>query len=234
MIININKKPRSEPLKYLLVRSSRKSIGISVHPDGSVVVRAPLRATDAQIKEVVTKKLDWIVKHQHNFKNLGPAYSKREFVDGEKHLLLGEEYVLRVKTAVENRVEKKGDTIVVECRDEAFVEPLMESWYKAKANELIPGIVEPIVDSFKETYKVSPQKITLRTMKSRWGSCSSKRNISINTRLIKSHPKCIEFVMAHELCHLIELNHSKDYYNLLVEFMPDWKERKRMLNHYMR
>ena len=234
MVIDINMKPGSEPLKYSLIRSSRKSIGIVVHPDGSVVVRVPMHATNAQIESIISKRRDWIVKHQKKFESLGPAYSKRDFIDGEKHLLLGEEFVLRVKSAQTNKVDKKGDCVLVECKEMSFVEPLLERWYKVKANELMPGIIKPVVDRFKEEYKVYPQKITLRTMKSRWGSCSSKRNISINTRLIKSHPKCIEYVMAHELCHLIQMNHSKNYYNLLMEFMPDWKERKKMLEHYMR
>lgn len=227
-------KPKSEPINYSLVRSSRRSIGIIVHPDGSVVVRAPKRATNAQIEEVILKRKDWILKHKQKFDELGPVYSQRQFVDGEKHLLLGREYVLKVKSSDVNRVELNGEHISVECEDAQFAESLLEKWYKKKANELMPGIIMPAVERFKREYNISPAKITLRTMKSRWGSCSSRRTISINTRLVKSDPKCIEYVMAHELCHLLQMNHSREYYNLLTEFMPDWKVRKEMLTHFMR
>jgi predicted metal-dependent hydrolase len=71
-------------------------------------------------------------------------------------------------------------------------------------------------------------------MKSRFGSCSSKGNISMNIKLMKSTKDCIEYVMAHELCHLMQMNHSKNFYSLLSDFMPDWRERKNKLNHFMR
>jgi len=228
----INSKTAS--IKYSLVRSSRKTIGIVIHPDGSVVVRAPRCATNDQIEKVVSKRMDWILKHQRNFKELGPAYSEREFVDGEKHLLLGAEYTLRIKLAPHNRVVQNDQFIDIECKNYDYAEPLMKQWYLRKANEIIPDIIKPIVDQFREAYNKTPVKITLKNMKSRWGSCSSKGNISINTKLVKSPQHCIEFVIAHELCHLIQMNHSKSYYLLLSEFMPDWNERKKQLEHFMR
>lgn len=217
-----------------LVRSSRKSIGIIIHPDGSVVVRAPHRATNKQIREVLEKRKDWILKHKENFDKIGPVYSQREFLDGVKHLFMGKEYLLRINREQVNSVIKNEHVIYINCTNEELAKPLMEQWYKEKANELMPGVIMPVITKFKSTYHKSPAKVSLKTMKSRWGSCSSKGNISMNTKLIKSPVRCIEYVMAHELCHLIEMNHSKDYYALLTEFMPDWKDRKKELDHFMR
>lgn len=227
-----NKKPDS--INYSLIKSSRKSIGIIVHTDGSVVVRAPHRATKKEIDEVINKRFDWILKHKKKFEEQGPAYSKREFVDGEKHLFLGKEYIMRVTVGAFNNVTINGEFIDIECKNESMVKPLMEQWYRQKANKLIPQIITPIVDKFNSLYDVSPNKISLKNMKSRWGSCSSKANISMNIKLIKSTESCIEYVMAHELCHLLQMNHSKNYYSLLTEFMPDWRERKKNLDHFMR
>ncbi|HHX31233.1 MAG TPA: M48 family metallopeptidase [Bacteroidales bacterium] len=227
-----NKKPDS--INYSLIKSSRKSIGIIVNSDGSVVVRAPQRATKKEIDDVINKRIDWILKHQKKFEQLGPAYSKWEFVDGEKHLLLGNEYVLRVNTGAFNTVRLNGKFIDVVCNNESMVKPLMVKWYTLKANEMMPDIIMPVVNQFKSKYHRSPAKISLKNMKSRWGSCSSKANISMNIKLIKSTRSCIEYVMAHELCHLIQMNHSKNYYTLLTEFMPDWRERKKELDHFMR
>lgn len=227
-----NKKPDS--INYSLIKSSRKSIGIIVNSDGSVVVRAPQRATKKEIDDVINKRIDWILKHQKKFEQLGPAYSKWEFVDGEKHLLLGNEYVLRVNTGAFNTVRLNGKFIDVVCNNESMVKPLMVKWYTLKANEMMPDIIMPVVNQFKSKYHRSPAKISLKNMKSRWGSCSSKANISMNIKLIKSTRSCIEYVMAHELCHLIQMNHSKNYYSLLTEFMPDWRERKKNLDHFMR
>ena len=227
-----NKKPDS--INYSLIKSSRKSIGIIVNSDGSVVVRAPQRATKKEIDDVINKRIDWILKHQKKFEQLGPAYSKWEFVDGEKHLLLGNEYVLRVNTGAFNTVRLNGKFIDVVCNNESMVKPLMVKWYTLKANEMMPDIIMPVVNQFKSKYHRSPAKISLKNMKSRWGSCSSKANISMNIKLIKSTESCIEYVMAHELCHLLQMNHSKNYYSLLTEFMPDWRERKKELDHFMR
>ena len=227
-----NKKPDS--INYSLIKSSRKSIGIIVNSDGSVVVRAPQRATKKEIDEVINKRFDWILKHKKRFEEQGPAYSKSEFVDGEKHLFLGKEYIMRVTIGTFNNVTINGEFIDVECKNESLVKPLMEQWYRQKANKLMPQIITPIVDKFNSLYDVSPNKISLKNMKSRWGSCSSKANISMNIKLIKSTESCIEYVMAHELCHLLQMNHSKNYYSLLTEFMPDWRERKKNLDHFMR
>lgn len=227
-----NKKPDS--INYSLIKSSRKSIGIIVNSDGSVVVRAPQRATKKEIDEVINKRFDWILKHKKKFEEQGPAYSKREFVDGEKHLLLGIEYLLRVTIAPYNSITLNTEYIDVVCKDKSLVKPLIEQWYRQKANDLMAQIMMPVVNDFNARYNKSPNKISLKNMKSRWGSCSSKGNISINIKLMKSAKSCIEYVIAHELCHLIHMNHSKNYYSLLTEFMPDWRERKVMLNHFMK
>lgn len=227
-----NKKPDS--INYSLIKSSRKSIGIIVNSDGSVVVRAPQRATKKEIDEVINKRFDWILKHKKKFEEQGPAYSKREFVDGEKHLFLGKEYIMRVTVGAFNNVTINGEFIDVACKNEDLVKYLMEQWYRQMANKLMPQLMMSIVDKFNSLYDISPNKISLKNMKSRWGSCSSKANISMNIKLIKSTQSCIEYVIAHELCHLIQMNHSKKYYSLLTEFMPDWRERKKNLDHFMR
>lgn len=224
---------RSELISYSLIRSTRRSIGIIVKTDGSVVVRAPHRATIKQIEDVLNKKADWILKQKKKFEDLESSYLKREFIDGEKHLLLGKEYVLRVKIAPYNRVTLETDFIVVECKEKLLVKYLIEEWYRQKANELMPSIMTPLIKKFNDLYNVSPKKISLKSMKSRWGSCTSNRNISMNIKLIKSEDKCIEYVIAHELCHLIHMNHSKNFYALLTEFMPDWRDRKIVRDKYI-
>lgn len=212
-----------------IIKSSRKTIGIIVHSNGEVTVRAPHRATKKQIDEVITRRMSWIHKHKKRFAEIGATRSKQMFVNGEKHCFLGKEYSLKIVPAAKNRVFKNEDFIIVECADESIVESLMEQWYSKMANNLMPEIIMPVVDSFKKKHHKTPAKISFKSMKTRWGSCSSRGNISMNVRLIKSCESCIEYVMAHELCHLVEMNHSKNYYALLTDFMPDWRSRKSKL-----
>lgn len=214
-----------EPIKYSLIKSSRKTVGIIVNSDGSVVVRAPHRATKKQIDELLNRRIDWILKHKKRFEEQGLNHTDI-YTSGEKHLFLGKEYELNVTAAPVNRVALNGKCIDVECNDELQVRLLMDSWYRKKANEMMPEIMMPVINQFKSRYDKTPAKISLKSMKTRWGSCSSRGNISMNIKLMKYNRSFIEYVVAHELCHLIHMNHSKRFYSLLSEFMPDWKERK--------
>lgn len=223
-----------DSLNYSIVKSSRKTISIIVHPDGKVVVRAPKKATDRQVKEVLYRRLEWILKHRKKFEEQQLLNPKRMFVSGERHLFLGVQYVLRINNLTQNRkvsdtVYKEGDFIDIWCNDTSDAEKLMQLWYLSAAKELFPGIITPIVNRFREIYNVSPNKITIKKMKSRWGSCSSKGSISLNSKLIQAPVSCIEYVIVHELCHLMHFNHSKNFYSLLAEVIPDWKERKKLL-----
>ena len=227
-------KRKTAALSYSLIKSSRKSISIIVHPDGNVVVRAPKRATVGQIREVLDNRMDWIIKHKMKFEEQRRLNPKREYINGEKHLFLGKEYILRVNnslanSAAKNSVSKNGDFIDIWRADDLMAEELMQQWYLSMAKEIFPQIVTPVINNFRSIYNVAPNKISVKKMKSRWGSCSSKGSVSLNSKLIQTPVRCIEYVMVHELCHLIHFNHSKNFYSLLAEVIPDWKERKKEL-----
>ena len=220
-------KPRT--LEYTLVRSSRRTIGISVHPSGNVTVRIPRHATALQAEEILNRKLSWVLKHKQQFEETAKRTPEKRFIDGEKLFFLGEEHTLRVSVDpnAKNEIAKNGNFIHINCENETLAKPLLQQWLHEQAKEKFPAIIAPLLEQFRERYHLSPAKITIKWMKSRWGSCSAKRSISLNSRLIMASPRCIEHVFAHELCHLVHMNHSKSFYDTLTEFMPDWKERKR-------
>ena len=220
-------KPRT--LEYTLVRSARKTIGIIVDPNGKVTVRVPQFMPTRQAEELLNEKLDWVLKHKEQFEEAAKRTPTKRFTDGEKQLFLGEEHTLRVSVDpdAKNEIIKNGNCIRISCENETLAKPLLQQWLHDQAKEKFPAIIAPLLEQFSERYHLSPAKVTIKWMKSRWGSCSAKRSISLNSRLIMASPRCIEHVFAHELCHLIHMNHSKSYYDTLSEFMPDWKERKR-------
>ncbi|MGI6073772.1 MAG: M48 family metallopeptidase [Fermentimonas sp.] len=216
-------------IQYTIVKSSRKSIAIHVYPDGDVIVRAPYSVSEKEIIQVVSKRSEWIQKHLKKFAQNRKHYDKYNFTDGLSHPFLGDYYTLKVFKAYTNRVYINNDQIVVECEDYTQVQQLLKNWYWQQAEKIFPGYIDKAVDTFSSRYKVKPNKVTLKDMKSKWGSCSSKRNISINMQLIKFPIDCLEYVIAHELCHLLQMNHSSSFYALLNEFMPDWSEKKQKL-----
>ena len=109
-----------------------------------------------------------------------------------------------------------------------YLETLLNNWYRAQAKIVFNELLPPIIEKFKK-YDVSPAKISIRDMRSRWGSCSRRGNISLNMQLIKLNENCIRQVMIHEMCHLVYFNHQAGFYALMEEMMPDWKLWKKEL-----
>lgn len=218
---------------YRLVYAERKTLGISVNPEGSVQVKAPLNATMEQIEQKLRKRAGWIIRQQRFFRSFGEASPKRRYVSGESHLYLGRQYILRVTEGKRNEVRYRGHCFEVECTSRDRVKSLMNEWYHVRAKLKFSEIAEPILQKF-ESYQVSPKGLYIQQMQHRWGSCTRTGKIILNRELIKTPRPCIEYVIVHEMCHLVHPNHTKEFYYLLEKFMPDWEKWKNRLERIMR
>ena len=201
-------------MEYAVEYRTRKTLGICVHPDGSVEVKAPVEAPLEQIREHVHRRASWICKQQRYFSSFGIHTPERKYVSGESHLYLGRQYMLRVVDSERNEVHYKGNILEVECRHRKDVRALLLAWYRNR-------------------YQVKPSAIKLKEMATRWGSCTASGQIMLNPRLIGAPRICIEYVIIHELCHLVHRNHTKAFYELLTQEMPDWKKWKMKLEKLM-
>lgn len=218
---------------YRLVYAERKTLGISVNPEGSVQVKAPLNATMEQIEQKLRKRAGWIIRQQRFFRSFGEASPKRRYVSGESHLYLGRQYILRVTEGKRNEVRYRGHCFEVECTSRDRVKSLMNEWYHVRAKLKFSEIAEPILQKF-ESYQVSPKGLYIQQMQHRWGSCTRTGKIILNRELIKTPRPCIEYVIVHEMCHLVHPNHTKEFYYLLEKFMPDWEKWRNRLERIMR
>lgn len=218
---------------YRLVYAERKTLGISVNPEGSVQVKAPLNATMEQIEQKLRKRAGWIIRQQRFFRSFGEASPKRRYVSGESHLYLGRQYILRVTEGKRNEVRYRGHCFEVECTSRDRVKSLMNEWYHVRAKLKFSEIAEPILQKF-ESYQVSPKGLYIQQMQHRWGSCTRTGKIILNRELIKTPRPCIEYVIVHEMCHLVHPNHTKEFYYLLEKFMPDWEKWKNRLERITR
>ena len=108
----------------------------------------------------------------------------------------------------------------------------MRDWYRERAKVKFAEIAEPIIQQFKK-YGVEPKSLYIQVMENRWGSCTPKGKIILNTELIKAPKPCIEYVITHEMCHLLHKNHTKSFYELLHNEMPDWEKWKSKLEKFM-
>ena len=217
---------------YSVVYSERKTLGIVVNPDGSVIVKAPIGILKEKVSEKVTKRASWIIKQQDFFKSFGKKMPQRRYISGESHLYLGRQYRLYVKEGKPNSVSFKGRCFEIVCTSKDKAESLMTAWYKERAKVKFAEIAEPIIQQFKK-YGVEPKSLYIQAMENRWGSCTAKQKIILNTELIKAPRPCIEYVITHEMCHLLHKNHTKAFYELLTNEMPDWEKWKNKLERML-
>lgn len=222
----------SKKIDFHVVHSQRKTLGITVTPDLSVLVKAPIDSSIDKIKEKLTKKAPWIIKQQSFFLSFHPKTPKRKYIAGETHLYLGRQYLLKVEISNTESVKLKGKFIVVKAANKTRVKQLVQSWYLAHAKLKFHEIAQPLIVTFKK-HKVEPTSIVFREMPTRWGSCTPKGKIILNPELIKAPRGCIEYVIIHELCHLIYHDHTRKFIELQTKEMPDWEKWKIKLENIL-
>ena len=222
----------SHEIVFRVKFTNRKTLGIKVYPSGNVEVLAPIDTTIAAIEQRVYRRAQWILRQQNYFKELGERSPDKRFISGESHYYLGRQFLLRVEEGKPNSVRYKGRYFEVICTPKSKAKELMKEWYRIQAKDKFAEYAEPIIAHF-EKYGVTPTSLHIQEMENRWGSCTSKGKIILNTQLIKAPRPCIEYVITHELCHLLHPDHTKAFWDLLQKEMPDWERWKNKLERFM-
>ena len=219
-------------IDYDIEFAQRKTLSICVNPDSSVCLRAPIDATLEQIQQKVHKRASWILKQKRFFESFGTSTTKRQYISGESHLYLGRQYMLRVKESNVNAVHYQNNIIEIECRHKKDAGILLQTWYRQRANVKFQEYAQPIIEQFS-IYGVKPQSLSIKKMDKRWGYCTIDGHITLIPRLICAPRCCIEYVITHELCHLIYRSHNKEFYALLTKEMPHWEKWKNKLERIL-
>ena len=219
-------------IEVLVWRKQVKNLHLNVlPPDGKVRVTAPLNFSEDAIRTFVATKLSWIKKHQKTFQNQ-PRQTPREYVSGESHYFLGRRYILEVLEQDEKpRVYIKGkQRIILVCRpgsDREKRKDILLRWYRKH----LSFILEKLVSKWEKELGVQARSWRVQRMKTKWGSCNPiKRTMTFNLELAKWSENCIEYVVLHELLHLIERKHNERFRQLLDKNMPLWRRYKDQLN----
>jgi len=218
----------SKKIDFSLEYSNRKSLGITVTPELSILVKAPIDTSMEKVKEKLRKKAPWIIRQQSFFLSFHPKTPARKFIGGETHLYLGRQYRLQIQIGKDESVKLKGKFIEVTTREKSRTKDLLKDWYLQHAKTKFHAIAQPLIDKFKK-HKVEPSSIVFRDMPTRWGSCTPKGKIILNPELIKAPKGCIEYVIIHELCHLIHHDHTQKFIDLQTKEMKDWEKWKMKL-----
>ena len=220
-------------IKCTLFRRKCKTLRIAVTPDLQVKITAPLRAPDSFINEALREKTPWILRSINRLNNCTILPLPEKYESGEKLSYLGNEYLLRVIRGKRSRARLEDGLLVVQLPepDIKSLKREVDRWYRLRAEMTFSEYLKKGYSKISK-YGVAEPFLKIRRMKSRWGSCSRTGEITLNLRLIHLPLSCIEYIIMHELCHLKHLNHSKDFYLFLQGCMPDWKERKAILESY--
>lgn len=221
------------PFKYTLKRSARRSSSTSIRiSDEGVIVRAPHWISINDIEQFLILKKDWILKHLQKV----PANShKKTYHDGETHLYFGESFPLKITSS--NLIKKPKLSLLYD-RFEALIpvhfsptkrqlelKHLFTKWYLKQGKKVITQKVA----HFAKTMGVSYNKITLKRVSSIWGSCSHKNNLNFNRKLLMAPHKIVDYVVIHEVAHLIHRHHRKSFWDLVEKLDPDYKTHVRWL-----
>jgi len=215
-----------------IIRKDIKNLHLGVYPpNGRVRVAAPLRVSDDAVRLAVIGKLGWIKRQQARFKAQA-RQSDREMVSGESHYYLGRRYRLRIVegNGPSQVVLRSRSTLEIQTHGEYSAkkrEQVLLRWYRERLRELVP----PLMAKWEAILDIRAAAFGIRKMKTKWGTCNvTARRIWLNLELAKKPVRCLEYIVLHELAHLIERHHSESFIVLLDRHLPHWRHHRKILN----
>jgi predicted metal-dependent hydrolase len=219
-------------LPVQIVRKAIKNLHLGVYPpQGRVRVAAPLRISDDAVRLAVIGKLGWIKRQRARFEEQ-PRESRRELVSGESHYFLGRRYRLRVESGHKLPAGVVLKKSAIELRVPAGTgvqqrERLLHRWYRQQLKAMIP----PLVEKWQARLGVQLAEWGIKKMKTRWGTCNvAARRIWLNLELAKKLPQCLEYIVVHELAHLLERHHDDHFLAIMDRHLPRWRQHRAELN----
>lgn len=219
-----------QDLKIEVTLKNIRNMHLRVYPpDGQVRVTAPIRMDPEKIRKFALSKLEWIKRQQKRIREGGWA-APPEYKEGESHFVWGKAYPLQVgEGGGRNRVELRDDRLVLRVRKGTGArkkKALVAGWHK----ELVKTAVPPLVAKWEPRVGVQVKGVSVRHMKTRWGSChTQKGTIRLNAGLAQKPFDCLEYVVVHEMVHLLEPSHNARFKALMGKFMPQWKNFRKQL-----
>ena len=213
-----------------IIRKPIKHMHLRIYPpEGDVRVSAPLRLSMNHIRTQIEEKRDWIHTQRAKLRKQ-PLKSQQVLQTGETHFFLGQAYDLLIDHSLESTSPYIRDNQLIFSAkpDASFLDKqlILKRWHQQEMRRLVPDLIE----KWQQVIGVTSSSWGARTMKTRWGSCNIRtRKISLNLILIQKSIACLEYVIVHELVHLLEASHNARFHQLMDRFMPDWKSHKQLL-----
>ena len=218
-------------IEVIVTHKAIKNVHLSVYPpSGRVKIAAPEHMSLETIRIFAVAKLDWIKRQQAKLRAQARE-QPREFLTRESHYLWGQRYLLKViEGEQKHRVELKGKQLMLYVRSGTSSEKcqeIIQSWYRAQLRAELPDLIA----KWESRLGVNVAVFHLQRMKTKWGSCNpSKSSIRLNTDLAKKPRECLEYIVLHEVAHLLERTHNVRFVALMDKHMPHWPQYRKILN----
>lgn len=214
-------------IDYEIIYTDRKTLNIAVERDKSVIVRAPFGISKEHIEDIVHRKKLWILDKVNHSQKYADEQEAKEFVSGESLMFLGKNYHLKiVSEEFPGLVFDNGFKISASQRGNA--KDIFKNWLKEQGLQRITMRA----GYFAKNLGVAYTEIKISDMKYRWGSCTIKGNLVFNWRIVKAPLQVLDYVIVHELAHLIELNHSPEFWNIVAIQLPEYEKARRWLRKH--
>lgn len=224
-----------EKLYFYIQRKKVKNMNLKVHRDKKVTVSIPMRLPLEKAENFVKSKASWIKKQQEFYENYVKQKENEILENGGTVYILGEQYEVKIFVSSKNHIEIINKYVEIYIKEKhidnkEYIRKTYNTWLKEYAMRILVAEVAKYQQQMQK-YGIPLPEIEIKQMKSTWGLCMPRRNkVKFNLNLIKTPMPCIEYVVVHELSHFKHPNHSKNFYNFVSTFMPDWKARKKRLN----
>lgn len=210
-----------------LIRSNRKSFGLEIKPDGTLIVRAPNFATEDQIQALLQNKASWIKKTRSRLLHSHPRPKPKTFSPGETFWYLGEEIPLQLTDRLRPPLALDG-VFTLSSTAQNRARAVFIAWYREETRT----ITQHLIDSYTKRYPFNVNQVRITSARTRWGSCSGKNNLNFTYRLSMAPLHVVEYVVVHELVHLKVRNHSKTFWNAVYTIKPDYQTDRAWLKKY--
>lgn len=214
-------------IDYRVIYSKRKTIGLTVERDRSIVVRAPMGASDEAIRQAIEAKKLWLYEKVNHSQKYPPQPVRKEFVTGETLMYLGRYYRLEI-TDDDHPGVRFQNRFFISRRQQASAGRLLREWYTARAQEKLTSKIRQFAAAMGVTY----ERIMISDLRVRWASCTPKNNLNFNWRIIKAPIFVIDYLIVHELAHLLEPNHTAQFWNIIAVQIPRYTLAKEWLREH--
>lgn len=221
-----------EDIEFILMLKPIKNLYIRVKKDGKAYVSVPKRLSQAQLQMTLLSHLPWVKAQLAKLSSL-PIAAALQYQSGEVHRLWGKSFILQLSTDHSKaNVVVQGDHIILQSNGDLALEQkikVLDSFYRTEIQKVMPEMIL----QWEEKMHVQSSEWRLKKMKTRWGTCNTRvKRIWLNTELAKYPLECLEYVLVHELVHLLERSHNHRFKALMTEFLPEWPMRKQLLHQW--